>query len=748
MKAFAVMKTILLLLLFSNNAFSQGVPTTAGKEFWLSFGNNYNLSTSVVALQVRIVASKATEVRLSFTNNATLNETFQLAAGQVYTHPLSTQQEDALYSNSTGTTNRSLYITSDEDVSVYAINLYQNSTDATNVLPVNNYGTEYFTLSHIPFDASDGYTIIASEPGTTTITNHNGATVTLSRGQVYSFYGNRVVAGAGEDLTGNKITSDKPIAMFTTSQGTRIPNDMGAVDCLFQQLAPVHSWGSTFLVPVTSGTYSGITRNRDHIRIVASQNGTTITQTGGTIVTGTGGASSLNNLNAGQFVELSINLASNGCYITANKPIAVASFLIGWTNFTSNVFSAFGDPAMAWIAPIEQNLTGAAIAPFFSAGTSVLDDNLHYALIVTPTATRNNTRVTVGTGSPQSLSGGTWRTNTASGYSFYTMNFSSTNKNATYYFENPAGFTILGYGFGPAESYYYMAAAAARDLTALFYINDISSSDADGMSFCNSTFDIRENTSFTLSSNPGFLTWSINDVVQTAAQDQLQWTTASLAAGTYKIKMVAVSSDGDTVEAESTIIVAGPITPGSIEDDQSISTGTTAAELESTAPASGGIGTITYQWQSSPNGTSWTDISGATGLNYSPGAPATTTHYRRAASSNSCGTAYSNHVQITVSAIGDDLITITVSNTNLCAGEEVTLSAFASSVTAPVFRWYDAPTGGMPLGTSQTFTPSPNLTVTTTFYVSVSGTGFPESTRKAIIITVTPRTTPDMIKLQ
>ena len=95
MKAFAVMKTILLLLLFSNNAFSQGVPTTAGKEFWLSFGNNYNLSTSVVALQVRIVASKATEVRLSFTNNSSLNETFQLAAGQVYTHPLSTAQENA-----------------------------------------------------------------------------------------------------------------------------------------------------------------------------------------------------------------------------------------------------------------------------------------------------------------------------------------------------------------------------------------------------------------------------------------------------------------------------------------------------------------------------------------------------------------------------------------------------------------------------------------------------------------------------
>ena len=100
---------------------------------------------------------------------------------------------------------------------------------------------------------------------------------------------------------------------------------------------------------------------------------------------------------------------------------------------------------------------------------------------------------------------------------------------------------------------------------------------------------------------------------------------------------------------------------------------------------------------------------------------------------------------------GDDYITVTSNNTNLCSGDPVTLTASlttAGSVNTPVFRWYSTPTGGTPLETGPTFTPSPNLTVTTTFYVSVSGTGFPESTRKAIIITVTPRTTPDMIKLQ
>ena len=418
-----VIKIALLLILFNNNAFSQGAPSMSGKEFWLSFGLNFNQTTNDIELQIRIVATKATEVRFSFTQNSTCNDVLQLAAGQVYTYELSNLQEDALYSNTTGTTDKTLYISSDEDVTVFAINMSANSTDATNVLPVNNYGTEYYTISYgTMMNPGDGYTIIANEAGTI-VTNHAGTPITLNRGQVYSFYDTNLI-----DLTGKKITSTKPVAMFTTNSVVRVPQNIVAYDCLFQQLAPVHSWGRTFFVPVANPTNGfAIKRNRDRIRILASQDGTTVTQTGGTIQSG--GQGSLNNLKAGQFVELEINIANNGCYISSNKPVAVTSYLIGGSAFGNPVV---GDPAMAWVPPLEQSQTRSAMAPFFASSSSVLLDDQHYALIVTPTLTKNETTMSVGGDSPVALSGGIWRDHLSSGYSFYSMNFPSIYRDSTY----------------------------------------------------------------------------------------------------------------------------------------------------------------------------------------------------------------------------------------------------------------------------------------------------------------------------
>ena len=99
---------------------------------------------------------------------------------------------------------------------------------------------------------------------------------------------------------------------------------------------------------------------------------------------------------------------------------------------------------------------------------------------------------------------------------------------------------------------------------------------------------------------------------------------------------------------------------------------------------------------------------------------------------------------------GDDYITVSGAGTPICSGTSVTLSASlttAGSVNTPIFRWYDAPTGGTLLETGPTFTPSPNLAETTTFYVSVSGDDVIEGARKAVAVTVIPLSTPSMIKV-
>ena len=440
-----------------------------------------------------------------------------------------------IYSDATGTTKKSLHIISDELISVFAINIYKHTTDATNVLPVTNYGKVY---RHMTYSATgnDGYTLIAAE-NDTHITENKTSVAVLQKGEVYSKY------VSGGDMTGTLITSDKPIAYFTTASCVNVPNGTGACDCLFQQQVPVHSWGNKFLVPLTK-------RGKERIRVVASQDGTTITQTGATIIShpGTGSLS----LNAGQFVELEAALSDGGCYLQSDKPIAVASFLMGLDY--PDLYKK-GDPAMAWVPPIEQTVMNVAIAPFIEKGTSVLEE--HHALIVTPTATKNATTMRIGNGAPKALSGGTWTDNVPSGFSFYSMPL--TNETATYYFENAAGLSVMGYGLGPYESYYYLAASSARQLNPAFYINDIHFEDANEQTYCAGEFKVRGVAQMQLAGGSDDITWFIDNVEQTAERGKLEWTIPSLSLNTpHEIKMVVKAAYNEVFTLTTKITVVDP----------------------------------------------------------------------------------------------------------------------------------------------------------------------------------------------
>jgi len=443
-------------------------------------------------------------------------------------------EANKIYSSTTGTSKKSMHIVSDESISVFAINIYRHTTDATNVLPVTNYGKAYRHLTYTT-SANDGYTLVAAEDNTQ-ISENGNVIVTLNRGQVYSKY-------SGGDMTGTLITSDKPIAYFTTNSCVNVPQGVSACDCLFQQQVPVHSWGNRFLVPITK-------RGKERIRVVASQDGTTITQTGGQIVSGIG-ASSLT-LNAGQFVELEAALSNGGCFITSDKPVAVASFLMG---LNSPGLYPKGDPAMAFVPPIEQTVMNVAIAPFIEKGNSVIEE--HHALIMTPTATKNATTMTIGGGVPKALSGGTWTDNAQSGFSFYSMPL--TEETSTYYFENAAGLSVLGYGLGSYESYYYLAASSARQLNPSFYINDIHFEDANEQTYCAGEFKIKGVAQLQLQSGSGAITWFVDGQERTDARDKLEWTIQSLDLDKpHEIKMVVKTSYNETMTLTTKITVVNP----------------------------------------------------------------------------------------------------------------------------------------------------------------------------------------------
>ncbi|MEI7491394.1 MAG: S8 family serine peptidase [Bacteroidota bacterium] len=99
------------------------------------------------------------------------------------------------------------------------------------------------------------------------------------------------------------------------------------------------------------------------------------------------------------------------------------------------------------------------------------------------------------------------------------------------------------------------------------------------------------------------------------------------------------------------LIVTGLATnlvPGTAGSDQTICANTAPQQLQGTPPM-GGIPPYTYQWQSSPDNSGFTNIPGATGLNYQPLTLSSTTWFRLLqVSSGGCVSAPTNPVMINV----------------------------------------------------------------------------------------------------
>ena len=120
----------------------------------------------------------------------------------------------------------------------------------------------------------------------------------------------------------------------------------------------------------------------------------------------------------------------------------------------------------------------------------------------------------------------------------------------------------------------------------------------------------------------------------------------ALTATTYY--RVQVNSNGATVNSSYVTITVYPqISPGTVSSSQTINYNTTPAAL-SISTTTGGNGSYSYQWQSSPNNTfsSPTNV-GTNSTSYSPPSLTSTTYYRVQVTSNGA-TVNSGFVTITV----------------------------------------------------------------------------------------------------
>ena len=155
---------------------------------------------------------------------------------------------------------------------------------------------------------------------------------------------------------------------------------------------------------------------------------------------------------------------------------------------------------------------------------------------------------------------------------------------------------------------------------------------------------------------------------------------ASAASGNMTVKGTSTCGEG-TVSPAFVVTIDPDLAVGTIASSQPVCYGLAPGLLTSTAPN----GTApTYQWQSSPDNITFTDISTATGATYQPGALTATTYFRQIQNSTgTCGGPLpTNVVTITVNT----LPVATAANSGpVCVGSTLNLTGGPAGMTT--YAW-------------------------------------------------------------
>jgi large repetitive protein len=144
-------------------------------------------------------------------------------------------------------------------------------------------------------------------------------------------------------------------------------------------------------------------------------------------------------------------------------------------------------------------------------------------------------------------------------------------------------------------------------------------------------------------------------------------------------------------------------------------------DLALTVGVTGGTGIITYQWQSSPDGSSWTNIAGATSATYTPSSTvAGTTQYHVIITSTGTGCDPITSASATVKVEPKPVANITASTTVVCVGGGSVLEATVTGGVDCTIQWQSkvAPADfiDIPGATNTTYT-TPAQTVSTGYKV-------------------------------
>ena len=290
------------------------------------------------------------------------------------------------------TTDRSkgIIITAENErqIFVYAAQDGKHSTDSLLALPSHGLGVASYTYLAAMIHTLDGGTfngmfedihsfvgIVSTENdtlltitptrdvtiGTESVQAGNSIVITLHRAETL------LIAFIG-DLTGTKVTANRPISFFCGDQCPLIPSGVGACDQIVEQLPPVEAWGRQFATAPLKTRMSF-----DIFRFVASENSTTV-NISCTLSSGNQGYVDEFILNEGSFADVEVS-SESFCWIEADNRILLLQFAVG-----TSVDKVLSDPFMALI-PAVSHYTNSFMLPIVN---SSLKDFTHYLNIIIP----------------------------------------------------------------------------------------------------------------------------------------------------------------------------------------------------------------------------------------------------------------------------------------------------------------------------------------------------------------------------
>ncbi len=422
----------LTLLFYATTAFAQ--VTTKGKDFWLGFTENEFVRG--LTLEIYITSDEPATVLL--TNPlGTFRNTKEVVPGQVTLVILPNE----LMHRGEGKNDFGVHITSDEDISVFALNKRIISADATVILPTEALDTEYYVMAHAKQDTIDNdakesnLLIVATQDNTEieivpSVDTFKG----LKAGVTENFIlqaGETYYVQSSDDLTGTFVRSVvgadricKKIAVFGGNKLTNVGSCGATRDHLMAQMYPISYWGEEFLFVPFSSRKGG-----DFVKILASEDGTRVQISGeGTI-----------ELDAGEFY---VNESLEGVRsIKSNEPISIGQF-----SRSQGCDEVSSDPFMLIMNPIGQ---GVKSVNFTALPT--LRSLEHHLTLVTSSANLSNIQ----------LDGVdiTDQFRIVGDAAYATLSYSIGNHRLTA--EN--GVIPYVYAFGEEESFGYVAAATLGD---------------------------------------------------------------------------------------------------------------------------------------------------------------------------------------------------------------------------------------------------------------------------------------------